>query len=187
TLVQRAAEAIKRAYAEGGFDNVAVDTYTEDMVEPGEKKIVFSINEGSKSSVSMVDFTGNTHFSSRTLRHQMKEVQPTNIVSWIRKKNLYIPSKLDEDLENIKNYYMDYGYTSVSFGEQKITTEKGKKQRVKIIIPVKEGTVHTLGEVTVDGNVVFTKDQFLGNFPVKKGETIRRKPIQNRIDAFADA
>jgi outer membrane protein insertion porin family len=187
TLVQRAAESIKRAYAEGGFDNVTVDPSMEDMLEPGEKKIVFNINEGSKSSVANVLFTGNTHFSSRTLRHQMKEVQPTNIVSWIRKKNLYIPSKLDEDLETIKNYYMDYGYTNIAFGEPKITTEKGKSQRVTITIPVKEGTVHTLGSVSVDGNVVFTKDQFLGNFPVKKGETIHRKPIQNRIDAFADA
>src|SRR5205814_4746784 len=88
TLVQRAAESIKRAYAEAGFDSVAVDPSTEDMAEPGEKKIVFNINEGQKSSVANVVFTGNTHFSSRTLRHQMKEVQPTNIVSWIRKKNL---------------------------------------------------------------------------------------------------
>ena len=188
TLVQRAAEAIKRAYSEAGFDAVTVDASTEGMLEPGEKKIVFNINEGSKASVASVEFTGNTHFSSRRLRRQMKEVQPTNIVSWIRKKNLYIPSKLDEDLENIKNYYMDYGFTNVAFGEPKITSVKaGKKQKVKITIPIKEGTVHTFGDVTVDGNTVFTKDQLIGNFPLKKGETIRRKPIQNRIDAFADA
>src|SRR2546423_766672 len=188
TLVQRAAEAIKRAYSEAGFDAVTVDASTEAMLEPGEKKIVFNINEGTKASVASVEFIGNTHFSTRRLRRQMKEVQPTNIVSWIRKKNLYIPSKLDEDLENIKNYYMDYGFTNVSFGEPKITSVKaGKKQKVKITIPIKEGTVHTFGDVTVDGNKVFTKDQLIGNFPLKKGETIRRKPIQNRIDAFADA
>ena len=126
------------------------------MLEPGEKKIVFNINEGSKASIASIDFTGNAHFSSRKLRHQMKEVQPTNIVSWIRKKNLYIPSKLDEDLENIKNYYMDYGYTNVAFGEPQIVNVRaGKRQRVKIIIPIKEGTVHTFGTVTADGNTVF--------------------------------
>ena len=188
TLVQRAAEAIKRAYTESGFEGVSVDPTTEGMLEPGEKKIVFNINEGSKASIASIDFTGNAHFSSRKLRHQMKEVQPTNIVSWIRKKNLYIPSKLDEDLENIKNYYMDYGYTNVAFGEPQIVNVRaGKRQRVKIIIPIKEGTVHTFGTVTADGNTVFTKEQLIGNFPLKKGETIRRKPIQNRIDAFADA
>ncbi len=189
TLVQRAAEAIKRAYSEQGFESVSVDATTENMLEPGEKKIVFNINEGTKASVASVEFVGNEHFSSRRLRRQMKNVQPTNIVSWIRKKNLYIPSKLDEDLENIKNYYMDYGYTNVSFGDPQVVNVRSakKKQRVKIVIPVKEGTVHTLGAVTVDGDTVFTKDQLIGNFPVKKGDIVRRKPIQNRIDAFADA
>ncbi|HEY6843136.1 MAG TPA: outer membrane protein assembly factor BamA, partial [Thermoanaerobaculia bacterium] len=188
TLIQRAVESIKRAYSEGGFEGVTVDASQENMLEPGEKKIVFNINEGSKATVASIDFTGNQHFSSRKLRHQMKEVKENNIVTWIRKKNLYIPSKLDEDLENIKNFYMDYGYTNVSFDEPKIlTVGKGKKQRVKIIIPIKEGSVHTLGDVTVEGNTVFTKDQMIGNFPVKKGQIIRRKPIQNRIDAFADA
>src|SRR6202007_1541405 len=30
-------------------------------------------------------------------------------------------------------------------------------------------------------------EQIIGNFPVKKGAVVARKPIQNRIDAFADA
>ena len=188
TLVRRAAEAIKHAYSENGFEEVTVDSTTEDMTEPGEKKIVFNINEGIKATVATIVFTGNNHFSSRRLRQQMKEVKPNGIISWIRKKNLYIPSKLDEDLENIKNFYQDYGYQNVAFGDPIISTVRtGKKPRVKITIPIKEGVVHTFGDVTVAGNTVFTKEQIIGSWPLKKGETIRRKPIQNRIDAFSDA
>src|SRR5439155_11964321 len=125
--------------------------------------------EGQKATVATIEFVGNKRFSSRRLRGQMKEVKPNGIISWIRKKNLYIPSKLDEDLENIKNYYMDYGYTNVAFGEPQIVNVRaGKRQRVKIIIPIKEGTVHTFGTVTADGNTVFTKEQLIGNFPLKK-------------------
>jgi outer membrane protein insertion porin family len=187
TLVRRAAETIKRAYSESGYEGVTVDTTTEDMQEPGEKKIVFNINEGIKATVSSIDFAGNQRFSDRRLRMHMKEVKPNGIISWIRKKNLYIPSKLDEDLENIKNFYQDNGYQNVSFGEpQIVTARKGRKSRVKITIPVKEGTVHTFGEVTVTGNTVFTSDQIIGNWPLKKGDVIRRKAIQNRIDAFND-
>ena len=187
TLVRRAAEAIKKAYTENGYEGVTVDTTTEDLLEPGDKKIVFNIMEGIKATVSAIEFTGNAHFSSRRLRMQMKEVKPNNIVSWIRKKNLYIPSKLDEDLEHIKNYYQDYGYQNIAFGDPQIVQVRtGKKPRVKIIIPVKEGTVHTFGEVSVTGNTVFTNDQIIGNWPLKKGEVIRRKPIQTRLDAFDD-
>ena len=184
TLVKRAAEAIKRAYTEGGFEGVQVDTITEDLGVPGDKKIVFIINEGIKAKVASIDFVGNKRFSDARLRGQMKEVKKHNLVTWVRKKNLYVPSKLDEDLEHVKNFYQDHGYQMVSFGDPQITTA-GK--RVRITIPVKEGEVHTFGDVAVEGNTVFTNEQIIGNWPVGQGETLRRKPIQARVDAFGEA
>ena len=187
TLVRRATELIKRTYSEGGFEGVQVDAITEDLLEPGEKKIVFIINEGIKAKVASIDFVGNTRFSDGRLRSQMKDVKKHNLVTWIRKKNLYIPSKLDEDLERVKHYYQDHGYQNVAFGDPQITTTGKKKPRVKITIPVKEGEVHTFGEVTVAGNKVFTNEQIIGDWPLTKGETLRRKPIQARADAFGEA
>lgn len=184
TLVNRAAESIKEAYAQNGFEGVTVTATMEDLTEPGEKKIVFIINEGVKAKVASIDFTGNSHFSDRRLRGVMKEVKKHNLITWIRKKNLYIPSKLDEDLEHIRNFYQDHGYQKVSFGDPIIKTV-GK--RVRITVPIKEGEIHTFGEVTVTGNTVFTNEQIIGNWPLQKGETLRRKPIQNRIDAFDEA
>jgi outer membrane protein insertion porin family len=189
TLIRRAAESIKRAYTESGFEGVNVEATMEDLTEPGEKKVVFNINEGIKAKVADIDFTGNQHFSDRRLRSVMKEVKKNNLISWIRKKNLYIPSKLDEDLEHLKNYYQDYGYYDIAFGDPQIVTvgKNTKKPRVKVIIPVKEGSVHKYGDVSVSGNTVFTSDQIIGDWPLKKGEIIRRKPIQARADAFGDA
>ena len=189
TLVRRAAEAIKKAYTENGFEGVNVESAMEEMADPSEKKIVFHINEGIKAKVAGVDFAGNKRFSTRRLRYVMKEVKKNGLISWIRKKNLYIPSKLDEDLERIKNFYQDYGYYDIAFGDPQVITvgKNTKKPRVKLIIPVKEGNIHTFGEVTVSGNTVYTSDQIIGQWPLKKGQTIRRKPIQARIDAFGDA
>src|SRR5438105_6774868 len=189
TLIHRAAESVKKAYIENGFEDPQIETSLEDLITPGEKRVVFHITEGIKAKVANIEFTGNHHFTTRKLRTVMKEVKAHNIVTWIRKKDLYVPSKLDEDLENIKNYYQDYGYFDVAFGEPQIVTvgRKTKNPRVKVIIPITEGTVHTFGDVTVSGNTVFTKDQIIGDWPMKKGEVIRRKPIQLRADAFGEA
>ncbi len=189
TLVRRAAETIRKAYTEGGYEGVTVSTSIEDLTEPGDKKIVFQISEGIKARVSDIDFTGNTTFSDRRLRYQMKEVKEHGLISWIRKKNLYIPSKLDEDLERIKNFYQDHGYMDVAFGDPQIVTvgRNTRKPRVKLVIPVKEGPIYQFGKVTVSGNTVFTADQMIGDWPLKEGETIRRKPIQTRADAFGEA
>jgi outer membrane protein insertion porin family len=184
TLVKRAVEAIRRAYSEGGFEGVQVDAITEDLGEPGEKKIVFVINEGVKAKVASVDFIGNRVFSDARLRSQMKEVKAHNLITWVRKKNLYIPSKLDEDLEHVRNFYQDHGYQGVSFGDPQVQIANG---RVKVTIPVKEGEVHRFGEVSVEGNTVFTSEQIIGNWPMDKGDVIARKPIQTRVDAFGEA
>ncbi len=187
TLVKRAAESIKKAYTENGYEGVDVATTTEDLPQPGEKKIVFNINEGIKATVATIEFTGNKRFSSRRLRLFMKEVKPNGLISWIRKKNLYIPSKLDEDLENVKNYYQDYGYYDVTFGEPQIKQAgTAKKPRVKITIPVKEGQVQHFNEVSVSGNTVLKTEYILRDWPVKKGEVLRRKNMQKRLDDLND-
>ena len=190
TLVRRAAEAIKKAYTENGYEDPSVDPTIVDLTAgSGDKKIIFNISEGVKPKVAAVNFVGNKHFSTRKLRSVMKEVKGHNIITWIRKKDLYIPSKLDEDLENVKNFYQDNGYFGVVFGDPKITNigRNTKKPRVVITIPVTEGNVFRFGEVSVTGNTVFTNEQIIGNWPVKKGDIIRRKPIQARADAFGDA
>jgi len=189
TLLRRAAEAIKKAYTENGYEDPQVDPSIVDMGGTGEKKILFNIDEGVKAKIAAIDFTGNRHCSSRRLRSVMKEIKTHNIITWIRKKDLYIPSKLDEDMERLKNYYEDFGYFDVTFGEPKITTvgKNTKKPRVKLLIPITEGTVHTFGDVTVAGNTVFTNQEIIGNWPTKKGQVIRRKPIQDRADAFGEA
>ena len=184
TLVKRAADAIRQVYTEGGFEGVQVDVITEDLSLPNEKRVVFVINEGIKAKVARIDFVGNKRFSDGKLRSVMKDVKRHNLITWVRKKNLYIPSKLDEDLERIKNYYQDHGYQDVAFGDPQIKTV-GK--RVQITIPVTEGEVHKFGKVTVEGNNVFTADNIIGNWPLKEGETLARKPIQTRLDAFGEA
>lgn len=186
TLIRRAAETIHNTYSEGGFEGVSVETKLEDMPEPNEKRVVFVVNEGVKAKVSRIDFVGNKRFSDRRLRSVMKEVKENGIISMLRKKNLYVPSKLDEDLEKVKNLYQDYGYKDIEFGDPQVEQLKGRKARVKVTIPVKEGVVHRFGDVTIDGNKVFTSDQMIGKWPLKKGDVLSRKPIQARLDFFEE-
>src|SRR5687767_14623830 len=185
TLVRRAAEAIRRGYSEGGFEGVTVSTSIENMTDPADRRIVFHISEGIKARVAEIEFTGNTVFRDRELRAIMKEVKEHAVVSWVRKKNLFIPSKMDEDLERLKNHYQDHGYMNVTFGEP--TLETIGRNRVRVNVAIKEGEIHKFGKVTVAGNTVFTADQVIGDWPLKEGETIRRQPIQTRADAFGEA
>src|ERR1051326_1939152 len=77
SLVRRAAETVKKAYIENGFEDPQVESTMEDLPSPGEKRIVFHITEGIKAKVANVEFIGNKHFSARKLR-SVKCLLPMN-------------------------------------------------------------------------------------------------------------
>ncbi len=181
--LQRAAEAIRKAYVETGHEGVAVDTTLEEMSSPGDRRVIFQIDEGLKARVSQIYFEGNTVFSRLDLLSAMEAVKRHNLVTWIRKKNIYTPSKLQEDLERIRDLYQDEGYQKVSFGEPQID-QTGKY--INITIPIKEGPVHYFNGVTVDGMKVFDQERLVGNFPLEKGDVLRRGAIQSRIELIEE-
>lgn len=186
TLIRRAAEAISSAYAEGGFEGVVVDPILEDMISPNEKRVVFQINEGIKARIADIDFTGNERFSDRRLRGAMKEIKESNLYTRLRKRDLYIPSKFEAELENVRNLYRDYGYKDVAIGEVQVGQTEGRKPRVTLTIPITEGDIHTFGSVSVEGNSVFEDDMIVGNWPLQEGDTLSRAPIQDRIEFFEE-
>lgn len=182
TLIRRAEETIRSVYAQAGQDGIEVSSELEEMMLPGERRLVFTINEGLKARVAGVEFEGNERFSDRRLRRAMEEVKKHNVYTWIRKKNLYTPSRLEADLENIRNFYRDYGYKDVQLGEPRVVTLAGRKPRVRITVPVTEGEVHTFGSVSMEGETVFEQDRLLGTWPLQEGDVLQRRPIQARID-----
>lgn len=182
-VLQKAVEAIRKLYVETGHEGVHIEPTLEEMASPGDRRVVFEIDEGLKARVSQIYFEGNKRFDRLTLLTTMEEVKRHNIVTWIRKKNVYTPSKLQEDLERIRDLYQDEGYQDVSFGEPRLE-QKGKY--VNITIPIKEGPVHYFNEASVDGMEVFDPERFVGNFPLKKGDVLRRNAIQNRIELIEE-
>lgn len=186
TLIRRAAEAIRNAYAEGGFEGVSVEPRLEEMISPNERRVVFEINEGIKARIARIRFVGNERFNDRRLRRTMKEVRPTNLYTRLRKRDLYVPSKLEEELENVRNLYQDHGYKDVAIGEVRVQTTEGRKPRVILEIPVTEGDIHTFGGVSIEGNSVFEDEMIIGRWPLTEGDTLSRKPIQDRIEFFEE-
>jgi outer membrane protein insertion porin family len=59
---------------------------------------------------------------------------------------------------------------------------------VRITIPVKEGEVHTFGDVTVHRqHRLHVRADHRANWPLQKGQTLSRKPMQAALDAFDEA
>src|SRR5438132_13243377 len=71
--LEKGRQKIVEIYQAHGFNDVDVTIHIEPLdATRGTSRVVFTVNEGIKGSVTAVRFEGNAHFSDRALRKQMK-------------------------------------------------------------------------------------------------------------------
>ncbi|UCC39944.1 MAG: outer membrane protein assembly factor BamA, partial [Candidatus Aminicenantes bacterium] len=159
-----------------------------DEKEKSRVDIVFEINEGKKFKIGEIEFEGETKLPSSVLRKAMTENKKYGILSWIKRKGIFKPDKLDEDLTAIKRKLQEYGYMKATVGEPKIeeitkSSIFAKKQMMKkIVIPVDAGPRYTVGEVKIEGNRAFSTDALRVYIKFKKGEIYSAKIREESVE-----
>ena len=98
--------------------------------------MIYTINEGQKGTISAIRFEGNTKFSDRTLRKQMKTKGKT-LYSFIDKSGRLDETQLEQDLNAVREWYQDHGYIDVEVKEVRRERTKGK---MTIVVVLVEGT-----------------------------------------------
>src|SRR6201984_3067461 len=111
--LEEARQKIIEVYQGRGFTDVSVQFRVDPIDEKrGTARVVYTVNEGAKGAVSRINFEGNTHFSQRVLRKQMKTRGKTPI-SFLDKSGRFDEVQLQQDLDKIREFYQDHGYTDV--------------------------------------------------------------------------
>jgi outer membrane protein insertion porin family len=189
--LQRLRQAILDIYAKEGYASAVVEPKTED-VGPNLKKVVFHIDEGAKVRIGKISFAGNHVFSDRRLRHALKKLKQRSLLHLFGKKLIWSKESWGEDSENLKKFYMNHGYKDVIVGEPQVDlvarnpngkTQKEKKYRMRITIPVQEGHKFRLGSLTVAGSTVFPPEKLRKLYEVKIGKTYKWSAIDDGNEA----
>ena len=182
--------AIEELYKEKGFRFADVRWTLED-VGKGQKRATFTIDEGDKVKIGDIDFDGNTVFGDWRLRLTMRKTKESGLISRISKKDIYNPAKIDEDLEKVKDLYRRAGYKDVLVARPELDvrarnpnapTVERQKRRLAITIPVEEGERWRFGEISIEGNEVFSDELLLRQFERPRGGWLRSKVIDDAIE-----
>jgi len=156
--------------------------------EKSRVDIVFEIEEGKKIRIGEIVFEGETKLPPSVLRKAMTENKKYGILSWIKRKGVFKPDRLDEDLDGIKHKLHEYGYMKATVGEPRIEEVMKsliflkKQQMKKIVIPVDAGPRYTVGEVKIEGNKVFSTEALIRLIKFKKGEIYSAKIREESIN-----
>lgn len=178
TEILRGKRNIEKLYLEKGFPDTSV-TYRIDDGDNGFSNLVFIINEGIKGEVDEITFVGNNAFSGVELEREM-ETKEKGVFSFLTKSGQIDNSVLQQDIQNIINFYQNEGYLRVDIPEIDRIPAK-KEGMVDLVIQINEGNLYTVSGVGFKGLKVFTTDEIWKALTLLEGDAYSAEKMQDDI------
>ncbi|MDX7952001.1 outer membrane protein assembly factor BamA [Lichenihabitans sp. Uapishka_5] len=173
---------IQEVYRRGGRAD-ATATYRVVDLPNGKVDVVFTVDEGSKTGVKSIEFTGNQAFSSRKLRGLMQTTE-MNYISFFKTSDVYDPDKIATDEELIRRFYLRNGYadfriinTDVKFNPE----DKG----YNVAIAIEEGQQYKVAAVSVDSRLRGVgNDRLSGFLRTEVGDVYNGDDVEKTVDVL---
>ncbi|ABS76818.1 outer membrane protein assembly factor BamA [Coxiella burnetii] len=174
---------LEQQYGAMGYHAATVSTR---VVKETKNRVALyiHINEGGIAKVGSIQFVGNRAFSARTLRNQFKLTTP-GLFTWISHRDRYSQVKLEEDLQQLSEFYLNHGYLRFRVVSHDVQWSPDKKH-VYITIHLVEGPIYHLSGYTITGETYGFKDQLYRLVKLKRGDIFSRQVIINTNKAIGD-
>ena len=184
--IRRVKTLVRELMAEEGFQDTVV-THTMAPADGGPKlvNLTFTIEQGPKVQIETIDFVGNTAFSDRKLRGQMKENKQRGWLSFITGGGTYFEHKFEADADLVAEHYQNNGYIRALVGQPELRTlrvsDDGQTRHVELRIPIEEGERYRITSLDFDGNDLLRDDQMRELLDIQVGDYYSQKRFRDGI------
>jgi outer membrane protein insertion porin family len=183
--LEEARQKIIEVYQGRGFTDVSVQFRIDPIDEKrGTARVVYTVTEGVKGAVSRINFEGNTHFSAKVLRKQMKTRGKTPI-SFVDKSGRFDDVQLQQDIDKIREFYQDHGYIDVEIKD--VRRERTEKGPMVLTIVIAEGPQYHVRKLLISGYQNTTEQKIRVLLKMKEGSVYSPKQLRDDAKAVADA
>ncbi len=174
--IEEMRKKILKYYEKKGFYKAKVSYYFKGNI------LVFKIDEGKKAYIKEIVIIGNKELDEDEIEDVMetkeRNIWKLRIHPRLEKEVLY------EDIEKIRELYLNKGFFEVEIEDPKIELKNGEEYY--IFIKIKEGPQYKLSGIEFKNNDLYTKDEILEKFKRElkigdfyNGELIKK--IKNEI------
>ncbi|MGH8547023.1 MAG: outer membrane protein assembly factor BamA [Methylococcales bacterium] len=176
-------QELRRQYFSRGKYGVKVESKVTPLSR-NRVAIEISISEGSVAKIQQINIVGNHAFQEKVLL-DLFELSTSNLLSFYTKDDQYSKQKLSADLERLRSYYLDRGYINFTIESTQVSITPDKRE-IYITVNIKEGSVFTLDEVRLSGNLVVDPDQLIPLVQTSPGDIFSRKQATETSKAITD-
>ncbi len=177
TRLKADVEAVRSLYLDKGYSDVSVSASFVPADKDNTVRAVFTVVEGTPTTIKEIHFSGNTFASESTLRGLMKTK-----AQFLFDSGVFQESKLEEDKASIVSYYNDHGFVDAAI--EKVTRDvqsQGGRNYLVLTLYVKEGDQWNFGGLKFSGNQVFSTDTLSALVYQKPGKTLSMQKLQADI------
>lgn len=175
---------IIKLYQKKGFPDVQIDSsYTIDDVT-NKAKVTYTIAEGKQKRIAEILFEGNQGISSDQLAKQLE----SKTVSYFN-AGYYNPQSVETDKANLIKYYTSKGYIDASITNvrtEDVSTPEDKYTKLRLVYTIDEKDQWYFGGIQVQGNNIFTDEQFQALVSLKVGSIVDLGKVNSQITTVTD-
>lgn len=182
TAVQNDVRRILDVYQKSGRFS-AIITPKVIRLDQNRVNLVFEIDEGARTEIRNISFTGNKNFSDRKLR----EVVQTRETKWWRffsSDDTFDQDRLNFDQELLRRFYVARGYADfrVVSATAELTPER---DAFFVTFAIEEGPAYNFGRMDVSSQVQDLDTESLrGLILTKEGDVFNSESIEKTIEAM---
>ncbi|KRP37158.1 MAG: hypothetical protein ABS34_04195 [Opitutaceae bacterium BACL24 MAG-120322-bin51] len=183
--VSEAADKIEAYYVKKGYPDVTVDYRIQRDEDTGYAVVLFDIDEGTNVKIKGLLFEGNSVIANKALA-KVLETQKTDWLSWLTGSGRFDDVKFKEDLELLRTYYRNQGYLDVVIDADDVVLDFKTDEHLYITIPVTEGELYTVGEISIDNATIFTTGELLGAIKTATNDPFSPEKVDEAASAVRE-
>ncbi len=173
--VTQAKRKVLKKYAEKGYTLAQID---HELVPSEADRMIlrFDITEGRKVQIKVIAFHDNAMFKDGKLRRQMKKTKEDR---WYRGAD-FDREKYAEDKEKVLGFYRNKGYRDAEIVRDSLYY-KNENRDLYIDIWVQEGQRYTVGNISWQGNSLFTNEYLHSILEFQEGDVFSQEKFEKSI------
>lgn len=177
-LIERARDAIRKQYQDGGYFLADVTVDQDTLNDTGI--LILRVREGPRVKVRQIRYEGNVAFTAKELQSRIK----TKTYMFIFRKGILSREQLDTDVSHLRDFYAERGYLDARVGRRVELSDDQLDAGVVFVID--EGRQYTVANIAIEGNELYSKDQILEAMAMKVGDLFSLERLKAASESLDD-
>ena len=145
-LIDKVRQELIRLYYDNGRYSSSIEV-SENQLDNNIIQLSLLIDEGEASTIKEIKILGNKTYSTRLLKSLIKSGPKYWFEVW-SDKDIYNSTLLDQDIEAIRDYYLNRGFAKFRVASKQVNLSSDKED-IYITLSISEGNLFKFGKTTI--------------------------------------